>query len=58
MKADRKTTCSLMWIALLMNEPMPTWHYWLAPLVGTALWPWLFLLIDFLRARRRAAAHE
>ncbi|MEJ2534039.1 MAG: rod shape-determining protein MreD [Gammaproteobacteria bacterium] len=48
----------LLWITLLLGEPLPTWHYWLAPLVGTALWPWLFLLIDFLRARRRAAAHE
>ena len=48
----------LMWIALLMNEPMPTWHYWLAPLVGTALWPWLFLLLDTLRMQFRGGAHK
>jgi rod shape-determining protein MreD len=48
----------LLWITMLLGEPVPTWHYWLAPLVGTAIWPWLFLLIDFLRARRRAATHE
>lgn len=29
------------------------WRYWLAPLVGAALWPWVFLLLDDLRARGR-----
>mgnify|MGYP001765174448 FL=1 len=29
------------------------WRYWLAPLVGAALWPWIFLLLDDLRARGR-----
>ena len=43
----------LLWITALLGEPVPTWHYWLAPMVGTAFWPWLFLLLDHLRIRRR-----
>lgn len=42
-----------LWIASLMGEPLPTWHYWVSPFVGMALWPWLFLLMDRLRAGRR-----
>ena len=40
----------LIWISALLGEPMPTWQYWLAPLVGMAIWPWLFLLLDRTRA--------
>ena len=43
----------LIWIIVLLGEPMPTWKHWLPPLVGMALWPWLFLLLDRLRARMR-----
>jgi len=43
----------LIWIVTLMGEPVPTWHYWLPPLVGMALWPWLFLFMDRLRIGRR-----
>lgn len=42
-----------LWIYTLLGEPMPTWQYWLAPLVGMAIWPWLFLLLDRIRAGRR-----
>lgn len=42
-----------LWIASLMGEPMPTWHYWLSPLAGMIIWPWLFLLLDRVRAGRR-----
>ncbi len=46
-----------LWITLLLGEPVPTWQYWLAPLVGMALWPWLFLLMDRIRlgVRRKKA---
>lgn len=30
------------------------WQYWLSPIVGAALWPWVFLLLDDLRARSRS----
>ncbi len=43
----------LIWITVLLGEPLPTWEYWLPPLVGMALWPWLFLLLDRIRARLR-----
>jgi rod shape-determining protein MreD len=42
-----------LWIASLVGEPLPAWHYWVPPLVGMALWPWLFLLLDRIRAGRR-----
>lgn len=44
-----------LWIAVLMGEPVPTWQYWLPPLVGMAIWPWLFLLLDLVRVRRAQA---
>ena len=47
----------LIWITILLGEPIPTWRYWLAPLVGMALWPWVFLFLDRIRAgvRQRSA---
>ena len=43
----------LIWITVLLGEPLPTWQYWLPPLIGMALWPWLFLLLDRVRAMTR-----
>ena len=43
----------LIWITALLGEPLPIWKYWLPPLVGMALWPWLFLLLDRTRAMSR-----
>jgi rod shape-determining protein MreD len=43
----------LIWITALLGEPLPTWKYWLPPLIGMALWPWLFLLLDRVRAMSR-----
>jgi rod shape-determining protein MreD len=43
----------LIWIIALLGEPLPTWKYWLPPLVGMAIWPWLFLLLDRMRAKTR-----
>ena len=43
----------LIWIGALMGEPLPTLKYWLPPLIGMAVWPWLFLFLDSLRARIR-----
>ena len=41
-----------VWIDGVSGAAMPDWRYWLAPLVGMVLWPWVFLLLD--RTRRRA----
>jgi rod shape-determining protein MreD len=38
------------------GDPPPTLDFWLAPIAGMIVWPWLFLLFDDLRARLRA--HE
>jgi rod shape-determining protein MreD len=46
----------LLWITVLLGEQIPTWQYWLPPLVGMALWPWLFLLLDHLRVRQHHSA--
>jgi rod shape-determining protein MreD len=40
----------------LAGDPSPPPDFWLAPLAGLIAWPWLFLLLDDLRARLRA--HE
>jgi len=46
----------VLWIISLKGDPLPSASYWLAPLVGTLLWPWVFLLLDRYRslARHRA----
>ena len=43
-------------VRLVSGEGLPMPGFWLAPLVGALLWPWVFLLMDqlLLRARRRA----
>lgn len=48
----------LLWIIVLRGDPLPPLSFWLAPIIGTLLWPWLFLLLDRLRgaARQRSVA--
>jgi len=41
-------------IHLAIGQPLLPWAYWWAPLLGMALWPPLFLLLDALRLGRRA----
>lgn len=43
-------------VHLAAGLPMPAWATWLSPLLGFALWPWLFLLLDELRLRQRERA--
>jgi rod shape-determining protein MreD len=43
----------LIWIIALLGEPLPTWKYWLPPVVGMVLWPWVFLFLDRIRAAVR-----
>lgn len=40
-------------IRLAAGDGAPPWGTWLSPLLGFALWPWLFLLLDELRLRLR-----
>ena len=43
----------LLWIIILRGEPLPSLDFWLSPIVGTLLWPWLFLLLDRYRGVMR-----
>ena len=43
----------LVWIISLRGEPLPSLAFWLPPIVGTLLWPWLFLLLDRYRGVMR-----
>jgi rod shape-determining protein MreD len=47
----------VLWIMSLRGEPLPSIVFWAAPVVGTAIWPWLFLLLDRYRGvmRQRSA---
>lgn len=35
------------------GEGLPPWIFWLSPVVGMLLWPWVFLLLDDLRLKLR-----
>ncbi|MCW8873557.1 MAG: rod shape-determining protein MreD [Xanthomonadales bacterium] len=43
----------LLWIMSLRGEPLPAIDFWAAPVVGTAIWPWLFLILDRYRGVMR-----
>ena len=43
----------LMLVRVFSGDPLPPSEYWISPLVGAALWPFLFLILDDLRARLR-----
>jgi rod shape-determining protein MreD len=47
---DRVIAALVHWI---VGAPQPGWTSWLAPLLGTVLWPWLYVLIDMARLRAR-----
>lgn len=44
----------VLMIRAFAGEGLPPWSFWWAPIAGTVLWPWLFLLFDDLRSRLRA----
>ena len=43
----------LLVVRVLSGTQVPPASWWIAPFVGAALWPFLFLLLDDLRARLR-----
>lgn len=43
----------LLMVRALAGATLPPASWWIAPFVGAALWPFLFLLLDDLRARLR-----
>ncbi|NEZ02717.1 rod shape-determining protein MreD [Wenzhouxiangella sp. XN201] len=42
-----------LWIIGLVGDRWPNWQWWLAPVIGMLIWPWLFLLLDAFRQRER-----
>ncbi|MEG2804505.1 rod shape-determining protein MreD [Stenotrophomonas sp.] len=40
-------------VHIVVGEPALPWAYWWAPLLGMALWPLLFVLLDAVRFGRR-----
>lgn len=48
--AERMVTWPVL---ALTGEPTPTVYWWLAPLMGIVIWPWLFLAMDGIRQTRR-----
>jgi len=43
----------LLTVRVLSGASLPPSNWWISPFVGAALWPFLFLLLDDLRARLR-----
>lgn len=43
----------LLWIVSLRGDPLPSASFWLAPVVSTLVWPWVFLLLDRYRGAVR-----
>ena len=43
----------MLMIRALSGEGVPPVAFWIAPAIGTLVWPWLYLLLDDLRMRLR-----
>jgi rod shape-determining protein MreD len=43
----------MLMLRAFAGEGAPVWTFWLAPFLGMLLWPWVFLLLDVVRARTR-----
>lgn len=43
----------LLLVRILGGDPLPPAEFWISPFVGAALWPFVFLILDDLRARLR-----
>ncbi len=47
---DRIIVTLVQWA---IDAPTPGWTSWLSPILGMALWPWLFVMLDLARLRLR-----
>lgn len=43
----------VLWIVSLRGDALPAPTYWLSPVTGTILWPWVFLIMDRYRSLAR-----
>lgn len=44
----------LLWISSLIGRPPADWHYWMAALTGSLIWPLVFVVLRELRRTARA----
>jgi len=44
----------MLMLRAFTGEGLPDWQFWVGPVIGMLLWPWLFLLFDVARARARS----
>ncbi len=42
-------------VRMQLGQGLPHWSFWLSPVLGLLIWPWLVLLLDTLRLRARNA---
>lgn len=42
-----------LWVVMASQGTLPGWTFWVAPVTGALIWPWLFLLLDQLRTAWR-----
>ena len=45
--------CVVLMVRGFSGEGLPPWTFWISPVTGMLLWPWLFLLLDDLRLKLR-----
>lgn len=48
----------VLMVRALSGEGMPGWQFWVAPFLGALVWPWLYILLNDIRARLRAGTGE
>lgn len=42
-----------LWIRGLLGQSVGGWEFWVSPLVGGLLWPWVWSVLNALQTRRR-----
>lgn len=40
-----------LWVTGAVGQPIPDFSYWASPLIGTLLWPWIYIVLRDLRRR-------
>lgn len=42
-----------LWVVGLLGRGWPDWSWWLPPVTGVLIWPFLFLVMDAMRSQQR-----